>query len=221
MIWIVCAVAVLVLFLLLMAKKKSAQNSDQDYPYRKFPVLFTPAERSFFGVLDQAAGKDFRLFGKVRVADVLAPSAGMSKSAWQTAFNKINRKHFDFVLCAPGDLSVLCAIELDDKSHKQKDRQDRDEFLQGACRAAGVPLISFQAQHSYSASEVSAKIASVLSGTSTHIATPVEIAESAETMACPRCSSPMIKRTAKGGENAGREFWGCSNFPNCREIVSI
>lgn len=38
---------------------------------------------------------------------------------------------------------------------------------------------------------------------------------------CPRCGAPMIRRKASRGANAGREFWGCSNFPECKGTVSI
>ncbi|MFZ2854005.1 MAG: DUF2726 domain-containing protein [Rhodocyclaceae bacterium] len=234
MVWLVLAVTV-VAVLLLMAKQKQSQGIASGYPYKKLPTLFTPAECSFFGVLDQAVGKDFRLFGKVRVADVLAPRDGMNKSLWQTAFNKINRKHFDFLLCAPGDLSVLCAIELNDQSHKKKNRQDRDEFLAGACTAAGVPLISFQARHAYSAAEVSAKIVEAISGSSTPASRPLDVKTAADIRQaepsqisgadaapiCPRCAGSMLKRTAKGGANAGQQFWGCANFPTCLGIVKL
>lgn len=33
---------------------------------------------------------------------------------------------------------------------------------------------------------------------------------------CPRCSSPMIRRTARRGRNAGGQFWGCSRYPICK-----
>lgn len=33
---------------------------------------------------------------------------------------------------------------------------------------------------------------------------------------CPHCQSPMVKRTAKKGPNAEKEFWGCSRYPHCR-----
>jgi restriction system protein len=33
---------------------------------------------------------------------------------------------------------------------------------------------------------------------------------------CPLCASPMTRRVARHGTNAGREFWGCSRFPACR-----
>ncbi|MGM0682312.1 MAG: topoisomerase DNA-binding C4 zinc finger domain-containing protein [Thermodesulfobacteriota bacterium] len=36
---------------------------------------------------------------------------------------------------------------------------------------------------------------------------------------CPKCSGEMILRTAKSGENKGRQFWGCVNYPRCRSIL--
>lgn len=41
-----------------------------------------------------------------------------------------------------------------------------------------------------------------------------------EQIMCPRCGAPMIKRIAKKGKNIGKEFWGCSNFPKCRGVIS-
>jgi restriction system protein len=38
---------------------------------------------------------------------------------------------------------------------------------------------------------------------------------------CPACGSAMVRRTAKKGVNAGNEFWGCGNYPQCRGIVPI
>lgn len=38
---------------------------------------------------------------------------------------------------------------------------------------------------------------------------------------CPKCGAPMVKRKAVKGEKAGAEFWGCSRFPHCHEIINI
>ena len=35
---------------------------------------------------------------------------------------------------------------------------------------------------------------------------------------CPECGKPMIKRMQKRGQMQGREFWGCSDYPNCRGV---
>ncbi|SDB20198.1 restriction system protein [Desulfonatronum thiosulfatophilum] len=37
-----------------------------------------------------------------------------------------------------------------------------------------------------------------------------------DTPLCPRCSARMTMRTARKGPWAGREFWGCVNFPGCK-----
>jgi hypothetical protein len=35
---------------------------------------------------------------------------------------------------------------------------------------------------------------------------------------CPKCGGELIERTAKQGQNAGKQFLGCSNFPSCRFV---
>lgn len=35
---------------------------------------------------------------------------------------------------------------------------------------------------------------------------------------CPECGAPMVRRTARRGSNAGKQFWGCSSFPRCHGI---
>lgn len=34
--------------------------------------------------------------------------------------------------------------------------------------------------------------------------------------ACPRCGQPMQVKTARRGVNAGNQFWGCTDFPDCK-----
>ena len=124
------------------------------YPFQKEPVLFTPAERSFLWVLETALGNQFRVMGKVRLADVIRVKPGLSGSARQQAFNRIQSKHLDFVMCDSKDLSVQFVVELDDSSHYQAGRQARDEFLDKALAAAGVPVFHFQVKRTYSVQDI-------------------------------------------------------------------
>ena len=41
------------------------------------------------------------------------------------------------------------------------------------------------------------------------------------TPTCPICSKSMVKRLAKRGANAGREFWGCTGYPACKGIKPV
>lgn len=39
--------------------------------------------------------------------------------------------------------------------------------------------------------------------------------------ACPQCGKPMVLRTAQAGKNAGRQFWGCTAYPDCRGVINL
>ena len=38
---------------------------------------------------------------------------------------------------------------------------------------------------------------------------------------CPDCGKPMLRRMQKKGQMQGREFWGCSDYPDCKGIRTI
>lgn len=40
-----------------------------------------------------------------------------------------------------------------------------------------------------------------------------------EQVLCPRCGAPMVLRTAKKGNNAGKKFYGCITYPKCKGII--
>jgi four helix bundle suffix protein len=35
---------------------------------------------------------------------------------------------------------------------------------------------------------------------------------------CPECGKPMTRRTARSGKNAGKPFWGCTGYPECKGV---
>jgi len=38
---------------------------------------------------------------------------------------------------------------------------------------------------------------------------------------CPKCGKPMVLRTAQKGNKTGKQFWGCSGYPECKGLVDI
>lgn len=42
-----------------------------------------------------------------------------------------------------------------------------------------------------------------------------------KTPACPKCGKPTALRTAKSGKSAGKQFWGCTGYPDCKGIINI
>jgi restriction system protein len=38
---------------------------------------------------------------------------------------------------------------------------------------------------------------------------------------CPQCGAQMALRTAKTGKNAGQQFWGCTQYPDCKGTIQL
>jgi hypothetical protein len=68
-----------VLLAVALIKKKSGKDP-VDFPYQSKEVLCSPAERSFMGSLDKVVGNGYRIFAKVRLADIIEVNKGLSPS---------------------------------------------------------------------------------------------------------------------------------------------
>lgn len=165
MLWILIIAIVLFSLVVISALKNKQAGSVGTiaFPYQPAKILFSAAERSFLGVLDQAVGSEHRVFGKVRVADVAMVKPGLGNSARQGALNRIAAKHFDFVICRASDLSVVCAVELNDKSHSSQRAQRRDDLLANVCQAISLPLFTVPAKQAYSTQDVRAQFLAAIS----------------------------------------------------------
>jgi four helix bundle suffix protein len=38
---------------------------------------------------------------------------------------------------------------------------------------------------------------------------------------CPKCGKAMVLRTAKAGRSVGKQFWGCSGYPDCKGAANL
>ena len=223
-----------------MFRKKDGKGP-VDFPYQPKDVLCSPAERSFLGALDKIVGKRYRIFAKVRLAEIVDVKKGLSAPARQSAFNRIAGKHIDFIVCNANDLSIIGAIELDDKTHRGRGRHERDQFLDRTLKAAGVAVLRIKAQSSYSIKEISSRLDSAFNisvgiqseDNQVSIAAAEvsdeklndEATDKADTEniapVCPKCGGELVKRIATKGQYAGQKFWGCANFPKCKFTQKI
>ncbi len=188
-------------------------------PYRVSDSVLTDAEKSFYHAL--------KLFLKDRA--VVCPKIGLkdlffiSKEAgndYMKYFGKIAQKHVDFLLCDPLTMKPLCAIELDDFSHTSKKSFERDQFIGKLYKDAGLELIRVSSKSGYTANEIEMALMGVFDKRETVEPDKVDTKEHDQTPICPKCNIPMVMRTASKGKYEGKVFWGCPNFPKCRETVS-
>jgi hypothetical protein len=190
-----------------------------DFPFRLRDDFLSAAEFSFYRVLFLAVGSQATICPKVNLADIFFVARPNDNSGLR---NKINRKHVDFLLCDPATMKPRCGIELDDSSHARRDRQDRDEFVDKVFQAAGLPLVRVPAQSAYNPTVLLSMIAPHLTGhPPARMAPPLVPSPVSATGSplCPKCGVPMVQRVAKKGATVGQSFYGCPNYPRCKEIA--
>lgn len=192
-------------------------KAEDIFPYRLRDDFLSDAERSFYLVVKGMMADYFTICPKVSLSDVfyvVRPNENGS------AYNRINRKHVDFLICETKTLKPVFAIELDDSSHQRPDRVERDEFVDKVFGAASLPLLHIPARMNYNVQELGIIFRQVLQKEKP-IESPKPIPEGGQVPNCPKCGVPMVLRTAQRGPNAGQKFYGCPNYPKCKEVVAF
>lgn len=117
-------------------------QSSKTIEYRKSyepKYLMSINEKTQFRIiLHWAQSRGLLVFTKVRLLDLITPRYGQDNR--QGLLWKIQAKHVDFVICDT-DINVKCIIEINDSSHKQKDRIERDSFVNEVLEACGYKIL--------------------------------------------------------------------------------
>jgi very-short-patch-repair endonuclease len=213
-----------ILFSFLKLFKPPAQ--DKTLPYRLRDDFLSPAEFSFYKVLSAWGAGRFVIQSKVHLADIFFVARSNEKVSFR---NKIVQRHLDFLICDPTTMKPMFGIELDDSSHQRRDRQDSDAFLNHVFQSAQLPLLRIRNQRSYTLKEIADQVTPLLEKMGTEGSKPPALAEGQPEFVapegsvplCPKCSIPMVLKTAAQGPRKGNRFYGCPNFPRCRERKNL
>jgi len=135
------------------------------FPFDSKPSVFTPAEKNFQNLLEQAMGHKYRIINRVKLSDIVTIRNGVSNRASQNAASNAEGKYLDFVICERNSMKLLGAVDLVDtqgKGYKIK----KDWFVSGALEAASVPHLRIKVKANYTLDEIRACINSRLLGNS-------------------------------------------------------
>lgn len=120
--------------------KEPNVSSEYQGAYRAASIL-TKNESNNYKVLKTAADrKRYTISVKMRLADLVTPTASRYDKSYMSYFGKIKAKHVDFVVFDEY-MRPKAIIELDDSSHDRKDRQERDKFVDSILTDAGYKVI--------------------------------------------------------------------------------
>jgi very-short-patch-repair endonuclease len=196
----------------IVAKKKASVPK-----FSSKGILLTNAEVSFFHVLRNMTKDQLVIFPHVALRDLV--SIVVDQSEYFTYFNKIDRKQVDFVLCDPKSLKPIFVVELDDSSHRRPDRIVRDSFVENVLEDAKIPLVRIPVAPSYDVEKLRPIFKNAFDK---YLAFRNETPNQQYTLdnppLCPKHGVRMVLRKAR---QSGENFWGCPNYPQCREIIKL
>jgi len=236
--FVTCLIAITTALLFAWKLSRNRQNITTTYESRG--KLLTPAERSFLRVLEQALDSRYRVFGKVRLADLIKPTRELDTVKRTTLLNQINQKHADFVICTANDLAVVGVVALDAPAYRYAEQAGRDGVIDQALATAGIPVLRLPARNEFSVQDVRTRLSEMmLADTISRIVSTAQLATipvnhaldaildsnpvqaDSQIPACPKCSAAMVKRQAIRGKHTGIFFWACSTFPMCKEVQGV
>lgn len=133
------------------------------FPFDCKTAVFTPAEKNFLNLLEQAMGQKYRIINRVKLSDIVTIRQGVSNRASQSAAANAEGKYLDFVICERSTMKLLGVVDLVDtqgRGYKVK----KDWFVSGALEAASVPHLRIKVKANYTLDEIRACINSRLLG---------------------------------------------------------
>ena len=185
-------------------------------PYRLREQFMSTPELALLRVLQDMVSGHYVICPKVALNDVfyiVRPNENVH------FFNKIFRKHVDFLLCEPDTLKPAFGIELV-KPVARTETREADQFMEDLFLSAGLPLVHVPSNDHYSDDDLAelfklsimkVKETKSLRASGTSDSVPM----------CPVCGRMMVLRIRRNGSDSGKEYYGCMDNPHCPGTVEI
>lgn len=157
MIYIIMGVIAFIIYMINTTNRKENNNNkveENKNNYNKFyrpkRYLITLNELKFYNILMEIAKElDLVLFSQVSLYNIIEMQKNLDYKTRTIYFNKIASKSIDFVLVDKKDCRIKLCIELDDKTHNQVKRIDRDLFINQLFKELEINLLRYPTYNVY------------------------------------------------------------------------
>jgi hypothetical protein len=176
-------------------------------PYEADPVLFPPAQLAFLAALERAVGRRYRVFGRVRAIDIIAPRRRLDRHTRRRAWERLGGRRFDFLVCHAKTSAIACAVNLAPRSRLR--RAPPRDALDRICAAAGLPFVRFREADAYSVAEIERRVRAAIQsvGAALREAEPIVQPEPIEELdELPDLGEAVVAEDRRPGTGRGRLF---------------
>jgi len=197
-------------------KSTSKKELEERLPYRLREHFMSTPELALFRVLKNMVQDHYVICPKVSLNDIfyiVRPNENVH------FFNKIFRKHVDFLLCEPGTLEPAFGIELV-KPIARNETREADKFMEDLFLSAGLPLVHVPSNDHYDENDLAElfkfSIVKVRNTGSLRASTKTD-----SVPMCPVCGRMMVLRIHRNGPDEGKKYYGCMDSPRCGGVIAI
>lgn len=193
---------------------QTASKTDGDeYLYAPRERLISRNENEFFKVILSSVPVDYHVFPQINLASFIERT---DNSRYR---NELFR-NVDFLI-TDGEYAPKIVVEINDRSHLEHDRRERDEKVAMICEEAGIPIIklwtSYGVQSDYIQKRISEQLAGLPVERIHHFNMQSEAVASGEAV----CGTPVLetpKPAAKKGCYIATAVYGSYDCPEVRVL---
>jgi hypothetical protein len=193
-----------------------ASTPKDEMPYRLREYFLSTPEIALLRVLQQMIAERYIICPKVALTDIFTivrPNENVH------FYNKIFRKHVDFLLCDPKTLKPAIAIEIV-KPVARTETRASDQFMEELFLSEGIPMVHVPLGEHYEVSDLVNLFTIAVTKTKDSAHAQRTSVQDFAPM-CPVCGKMMVLRINRDGPKAGKEYYGCMDSPHCAGIVAI
>jgi hypothetical protein len=193
-----------------------AHRVKDQLPFRLRKQFLSYTELALLSVLRAMADGHYIVCPKVALNDVFYIQRPNENIHF---YNKIFRKHVDFLLCEPDGMRPAFGVELI-KPIAKKEARSIDQFMENLFLSAGLPLVHVPSSENYDLPDLihlfQLAVMKVKETNSLRADSPSDSAP-----LCPQCGLMMVLRIHREGPQAGKRYYGCMNAPTCNGIIAV
>jgi hypothetical protein len=196
--------------------KSTPAAFDTRLPYRLRDAFLSSTELALMRVLNEMMGGRYVVCPKISLNELFYIARPNENVHF---FNKIFRKHVDFLLCDHQTMAPAFGVELVRPISKNETRPS-DQFVDDLFLSAGLPLVHIPAGERYDPSDIVNLFQLAIAKVGGTTVLRLDVSGDSTPM-CPICGKMMVLRIRRDGPKSGKKYYGCMDNPYCAGVVAI
>ena len=132
-----------------------SNNNGSDFVYESKNVLISRSEQEYFESIVNSLPTGYHVFPQVNLASFIIKND-------DSPFHNELFRNIDFLI-TDENFKPLIVIEINDQTHLNSDRKERDEKVKNICDEAGIPVVKFWTSYGVNGAYIKKKIDETIS----------------------------------------------------------